>query len=119
MVDAPEKIWAWTYSDGSPGSWNGQKAYQDDVEYIRADLVTPPAPKVTEWREITEDDQPPRDVPVLMGCWEKWPRDEWVVEFGLYGSTKGGWIHGRMTHWLPSSFLPSAPTLTAAQEAGK
>lgn len=61
------------------------------------------------WREITEDDRPPNDEFVLMGCWESWPGDEWVVEYGLYGSTKGGWIHGRMTHWLPSSFLPAAP----------
>jgi hypothetical protein len=61
------------------------------------------------WREITEDDRPPNDVEVLMGCWESWPRNQWVVEYGLYGSTKGGWIHGRMTHWLPSSYLPAAP----------
>lgn len=61
------------------------------------------------WREITEDDQPPRDTEVLMGCWESWPRQQWVVEFGLYGSTRGRWIHGRMTHWLPASYLPAAP----------
>lgn len=65
--------------------------------------------KEAAWREITEDDRPPNDEPVLMGCWESWPRNEWVVEYGLYGSTKGGWIHGRMTHWLPANFLPAAP----------
>jgi hypothetical protein len=64
---------------------------------------------VSRWREITEDDRPPNDVEVLMGCWESWPRNQWVVEYGLYGSTKGGWIHGRMTHWLPSNYLPAAP----------
>jgi hypothetical protein len=64
------------------------------------------------WREITEDDRPPNDVEVLMGCWESWPRQQWVVEYGLYGSTKGGWIHGRMTHWLPSSILPVPPLAT-------
>lgn len=61
------------------------------------------------WRVITEDDLPPKDVPVLMGCWESFPRDEWTVELGLYGSTKGGWIHGRMTHWAPADFLFEAP----------
>lgn len=61
------------------------------------------------WREITDEDRPPNDEEVLMGCWENWPSQKWMVEYGLYGSTKGGWIHGRMTHWLPSSFLPSAP----------
>ena len=60
------------------------------------------------WRPITDDDCPPKDVPVLMGFWQAWPREEWVVEYGLYGSTKGGWIHGCMTHWLPD-WLPTPP----------
>jgi len=61
------------------------------------------------WREITDEDRPPNDEEVLMGCWENWPSQKWVVEYGLYGSTKGGWISGSVTHWLPATFLPSAP----------
>ena len=72
---------------------------------------------VGAWREITEDDRPPNDVEVLMGCWESWPRTQWVVEYGLYGSTKGGWTHGRMTHWLPSSILPEPPLASLKGEA--
>jgi len=64
-----------------------------------------------QWREITEDDRPPNDTNVIMGCWESWPTRQWVTEIGLYGSTKGGWIHGRMTHWLPLDFLPPPPAL--------
>lgn len=70
------------------------------------------------WREITEEDRPPNDTDVLMGCWQTWPEAIWLVEYGHYGSTKGGWIHGRMTHWLPSSILPAAPA-GDAQEGGR
>ena len=80
-------------------------------------LTAPPARGEVSWRKITEEDRPPNDVNVIMGCWQKWPTEEWIVEYGLYGSTKGGWIHGRMTHWLPSSIIPSSPALASAEPA--
>jgi len=69
------------------------------------------------WREITEEDTPPRDVDVILGHWLTVSTRpvEWIVEVGLYGSSRGGWIHGSATHWLPLSSLPSAPDRRAGE----
>jgi hypothetical protein len=56
-----------------------------------------------QWQPI---ETAPKDVPVLLG-WEDSFRREWEYEAGLYGSTRGGWLHGQATHWMP---LPSPPS---------
>lgn len=52
------------------------------------------------WHEITDENAPPRDIELLLGWWQEWPTREWKVAAGLWGSTKGGWIHGQATHWM-------------------
>jgi len=59
------------------------------------------------WREITEEDSAPLDVDILLGWYQEWPTREWKCSAGLYGSSKGGWIHGQATHWQP---LPQGPS---------
>lgn len=60
------------------------------------------------WQPITDQQEPPRDEPLLLGWWNKWPERTWEVASGLYGSTKGGWIHGQATHWMRQPLPPSA-----------
>jgi hypothetical protein len=38
MSDAPERIWADGNQEWDSGSWGLDKEFDDDVEYIRADL---------------------------------------------------------------------------------
>lgn len=76
------------------------------VHLSHAVLTAALAGHVDDWREITEDDEPPRDVELLLGWWRTWPERKWESPAGLYGSTRGGWIHGQATHWQP---LPAAP----------
>lgn len=60
----------------------------------------------TAWRPI---ESAPKDKELLLGWWSTWPELFWEVAAGLYGSTKGRWIHGQATHWMP---LPAPPALT-------
>jgi hypothetical protein len=39
MSDAPERIWADGNQDWDSGSWGLDKEFDDDVEYLRADLI--------------------------------------------------------------------------------
>ena len=41
MSEAPERIWADGNAEWDSGSWGRDKEYDEDVEYIRADLVEP------------------------------------------------------------------------------
>lgn len=62
--------------------------------------------KVPKWRIITED-EPPLDVNLLLAYFNEWPSPQWTVESGWAGSTRGGWLHGQATHWMP---LPETPS---------
>src|SRR5687768_12559086 len=97
---------------------NWHRQFRKDCEnLIRAAIAALPAPageSVTGWQEITEDNEPPLDKPLLLGWWREWPERKWEVEAGLYGSTKGGWNHGQATHWMEQ---PSPPTITRKSEA--
>ena len=59
--------------------------------------------RLRKWRPI---DTAPRDADVLLGWWQDWPERQWECAAGLAGSTKGGWLHGQATHWMP---LPAPP----------
>jgi len=72
-----------------------------EIALAAADAATP-----SKWRPISEDNQPPLDTDVLLGWWDSFPITTWRVEAGFYGSTRGGWIHGRATHWQPFPPLP-------------
>jgi len=112
--DLQELIYtALNYLDGEGDA--DEDAGEQIIERLLAALSALTADKPEQavpsgWREITEEDRPPNDTDVLMGYWETWPREGWHVECGHYGSTRGGWIHGRVTHWLPLDVLPAAPT---------
>jgi hypothetical protein len=45
MIEAPERIWG--HIDGDKGSWGRNWVFDDDVEYIRADLVEELEDKLT------------------------------------------------------------------------
>ena len=55
------------------------------------------------WQKVYDEfeDQffAPADIIVLLAWEEVWPEPRWAFEVGVYRSTKGGWIHGRATHW--------------------
>lgn len=59
------------------------------------------------WMRIEED--APIDVPldtdVHLAWWDEWS-ESWRQEINHAGSERGGWRHGRATHWRP---LPAPP----------
>jgi hypothetical protein len=56
-----------------------------------------------QWQDV---DTAPLDRDVLLGWWRTWPELFWEVTAGPAGSTKGRWLHGQATHWIP---LPPPP----------
>lgn len=55
-----------------------------------------------DWQSI---DTAPKDTNVLMA----WRYDGvWEIKSGWAGSTRGGWLDGQATHWLP---LPAPPQM--------
>ena len=70
-----------------------------------------------DWMLIEEDAavDAPLDTPVLLAWWDDWSA-EWKIEVNFAGSERGGWRHGRATHWKPQ---PKPPTSRAAQEKPK
>ena len=97
MGDVPEEP-AW---DAQPEEVKDYFRRQLACAIAAADAATP-----SPWRPISEDNQPPLDTDVLLGWWDSFPITTWRVEAGFYGSTRGGWIHGRATHWQPFPPLP-------------
>lgn len=65
-----------------------------------------------DWMLIEEDAavDAPLDTTVLL-AWQD--GGEWRIESGWVGSDRGGWRHGRATHWKP---LPEPPAARVAQE---
>ncbi|GAA4322039.1 hypothetical protein GCM10023144_01700 [Pigmentiphaga soli] len=70
-----------------------------------------------QWMPIEEDAEVdcPLDTPVLLAWWDEWS-GEWKIEANYAGSDRGGWRHGRATHWMP---LPAPPATRQQQEGGK
>lgn len=72
------------------------------------------APRVDaqDWMLIEEDAavDAPLDTTVLL-AWQD--GGEWRIESGWVGSDRGGWRHGRATHWKP---LPKPPLDRTTQE---
>ena len=66
------------------------------------------------WLPITEENEPPMDVEVILGWWQSFPEKAWITHVSRYGSTRGRWRHSEATHWLPLSILPSAPSQEVA-----
>lgn len=56
------------------------------------------------WMDI---ETAPKDVELLLGWWRSGLERKWEYASGLAGSTKGGWLHGQATHWMP---IPAPPT---------
>lgn len=67
---------------------------QGKVEVLRA---------AQEWQPI---ETAPADVDVLLCWWDEWPQGQWKQDLNLAICTKGGWRHGRATHWMS---LPEPP----------
>lgn len=72
------------------------------------------------WQKVYDEfeDQffAPADIIVLLAWEEVWPEPRWAFEVGVYRSTKGGWIHGRATHWQN---LPAPPhAISTKREEG-
>lgn len=81
---------------------------QQMKKYARA----APSPQGDAWMRI-EEDAPvdvPLDTPVLLAWWDEWS-SEWKIEVNYAGSERGGWRHGRATHWQPLT----APPIDAAR----
>lgn len=100
---ADEYGWKWSSTRGAFGycvSDDAAKAaaQADYEDRILAAIRIGPAPG---WHPI---ETAPRDEVVLM-AWLY--RGEWQYEAGLAGSTRGGWLHGQATHWMP---LPAPPS---------
>jgi len=75
---------------------------------LRAMLTSaPPAPSVGGWRRIEEDAEVdvPLDTDLLLAWWDEWS-EAWKIEANYAGSERGGWRHGRATHWME---LPQPP----------
>lgn len=69
-------------------------------------IATTEAPQ--HWMLI-EEDAPidvPLDTPVLLAWWNDWT-GAWEMEVGHAGSERGGWRHGRATHWRPTPPPPA------------
>lgn len=66
------------------------------------------------WRCIEEDAEVdvPLDTDLLLAWWDEWS-EAWKIEANYAGSERGGWRHGRATHWMP---LPAPPS--AVQQKG-
>lgn len=58
------------------------------------------------WQDISTA---PKDENVLLGWWRDWPERKWECEIELASCTKGGWRHGRATHWQPLPAPHSEP----------
>lgn len=61
--------------------------------------ASPPAlahqPVTTGWEGV---ETAPKDEVVLLSWWDHHGK-QWEYEAGLYGSTRGGWLHGQATYW--------------------
>ena len=55
-----------------------------------------------EWQPI---ETAPKDVVLLLG-WYGFG-DKWETCTDYYHNSRGGWLHGQATHWMP---LPEPPT---------
>ena len=60
------------------------------------------------WHRIEEDAEVdvPLDTDLLLAWWDEWS-GAWEIEANHAGSERGGWRHGRATHWMP---LPPPPS---------
>jgi hypothetical protein len=68
---------------------------------------------MSEWQPI---ETAPKDIDLLLGWWREWPERVWESSAGLAGSTKGGWLHGQATHWMP---MPTPPSESPGNEENK
>ncbi len=65
------------------------------------------------WTRIEEGAEVdvPLDTDVLLAWWDEWS-EQWRIEANHAGSERGGWRHGRATHWMP---LPAPPARESAE----
>lgn len=82
---------------------------------IQADRASrAPSPQGDAGWMLIEEDAPidvPLDTAVLLAWWDDWS-EEWRIEANYAGSKRGGWRHGRATHWMP---LPAPPAARGAR----
>jgi hypothetical protein len=90
MTNAPERIWAWPWTDRpNVGQWGAQGS-GDDVEYIRADLCQPKV-KPLVWEEATGRDNPAMiEAKTVTGKYEilQDPTSGWLFDVWFYGETE-------------------------------
>ncbi len=80
----------------------------DDMAELESALSSQPV--ADGWLPIGDDT--PKDTVVLLS-WKY--KGNWEYEAGLYGSTRGGWLHGQATHWRP---LPASPGASDIRPTG-
>ncbi|GAA0531209.1 hypothetical protein [Pigmentiphaga daeguensis] len=76
-----------------------------------------PSPQGDAGWMLIEEDAPidvPLDTAVLLAWWDDWS-EEWKIEANYAGSERGGWRHGRATHWMP---LPAPPAARSTPAKG-
>ncbi len=76
----------------------------DNIYVFSPNLTGIPVPTQSPWMDI---ETAPKDVELLLGWWRSGLERKWEYASGLAGSTKGGWLHGQATHWMP---IPAPPT---------
>ncbi|GAA0492491.1 hypothetical protein GCM10009097_05230 [Pigmentiphaga daeguensis] len=96
-----------------PDSYSAAQRAEDDAwaEYRASRALSPQGD--AGWMLI-EEDAPidvPMDTSVLLAWWDDWS-EEWKIEANYAGSERGGWRHGRATHWMP---LPAPPAARGAR----
>lgn len=85
----------------------------DELERLHA----APSPQGDAGWMLIEEDAPidvPMDTSVLLAWWDDWS-EEWQIEANYAGSDRGGWRHGRATHWMP---LPDPPAARSTPAKG-
>lgn len=94
----------------------------EDVKVLLAaydKLLALCAAPVSAWQDV---ETAPMDVEVLVGWWANWPELHFEMASGLYGSTRGGWLHGQAKFWQPLPAPPAPPRnerVPPAQEGAK
>jgi hypothetical protein len=72
-----------------------------------ADMIREFSAQIAGWRTMNDEENlPPADQDVQLGWWRDFPNRVWQQKVGYARSSRGGWLDGQATHWMP---LPSPP----------
>lgn len=103
---SPETLRAMARHLTEDGDGIDQSVCDEVAAWLRLVAAQPQQP--AGWKPI---ETAPADTDVLL-CYFSW-QGEWVYEVGMAHCTRGGWWHGRATHWMP---LPPTPGAHPSQQ---